>query len=75
MCDSDTVEVWSYQSEHMEQSFMTRDPALILDHIKDALDDWQRSPIRNGEKINLHLQYREVASVKFDEWRNLGLIS
>lgn len=72
---SDTVELWSYQSEHMGEPFMTRDPALILDHIKDALDDWMRSPIVAGEKISLHLQYREVSNDKFDEWRNHGLIS
>ena len=70
-----TVDVWSYQSEHMDEPFMTRDPALILEHIKEALDDWMRSPIGNGEKINLHLQYREVTCSKLQEWRNHGLIS
>lgn len=74
-CSDATVEVWIYQSEHMDEPFMSRDPALILDHIKDALDDWQRSPIGNGEKINLHLQYRAVTADKFREWQDHGLIS
>jgi hypothetical protein len=74
-CSDANVDVWVYQSEHMDEPFITRDAALILDHIKESLEDWQSSPIANGEKINLHLQYREVTINKFREWQRHGLIS
>lgn len=69
------LDVWIYETQHSDQPFICRCGDLMLDHVKESLDDWMRSPIGNGEQLEMTVTYRTLTKDKFKEWQDLGLVS
>lgn len=72
---AEEIDVWLFETQHTDVPFACRDGELMLDHVREHLDDWMRSPIGSNETIELKVTYRSVTAEKFEEMRDHLLIS
>ena len=70
----DDVDTWSVQTEHDDDPFQSVNADVVLDSLRETVDDWMRSPIADGETLTITVRYRSVTSEKIREWKNHGLI-
>lgn len=73
--DDNSIDAWMFETPHGSTPFVCLDGQLMLDHIKEHIDDWMLAVSESADVKNITLTYRAVSPEKVEEWREHGLLA